>query len=70
MTTALTTCMSSFSSLGTSAFVNKVSAYYLKNQIDNPAYLKNGRVYIYSGTGDTTVRSSEYNFFFNYIWIV
>jgi hypothetical protein len=63
MMTALTTCMNGLmGAINVNGMVNKVNAYKNSNLIDDPANLRNHRVYIYSGTMDFTVKSSKKQF--------
>jgi len=45
--------------------VSTVNRYYSTLLIDNPANLRNHRVYVYSGTLDTVIRSCKA--FFDYL---
>lgn len=47
--------------IDTAALVNKVHHYSKENKIDNPCHLNDSRVYIYSGTKDTVVRTGRYS---------
>lgn len=56
LTIATTTCMSSLVGPSVTGLTNKIDEYSNSNLIDNVSNLKNHRVYVYSGTKDTTVR--------------
>jgi hypothetical protein len=59
MMTATTTCMSGFvGTVNVNNLVSKMINYKSSGLIDDPAYLKSHKVYIYSGTLDSTVRNS------------
>jgi hypothetical protein len=53
--------MSGFMPLNSANLVDKALTYKGQNLIDNPSNLKNGRVYLFGGTKDTTVKNSLLN---------
>ena len=54
----MTTCMTSLIGPSLSGLTNNLEGFASSNLIDNVANLKDGRVYIYSGTNDITVKPS------------
>lgn len=59
---ATSSCMSGLGlTVATSTLINKANSYSNAGSIDPLSNLKNHRVYIYSGSKDTTVASSNYS---------
>lgn len=58
---ALTMCMNNMvpGLIDTSLLVEKVHSYAASRKIDSPSNMTDNKVYIYSGTKDTVVRTGE-----------